>query len=115
MKEVRKLLKQETVIEEAPQPKERKGSEFFQLCLVRIGSGQIVPVYLPAIGGVVYIGDHVVFDYNGDRYQAEVMFVADYLQEDDQTWTCATIATQTVPVKAIQIGHMKTVEWKEEK
>lgn len=115
MQEVRKILKQEKVIEEET-PKSKKGSEFFQLCLVRIGNGQIVPVYLPAIGvGIVSIGDFVVFDYNGDRYQAEVLFVADYTQEDDPTWTCAAVATQTVPVKALQIGHMKSVSWKEEK
>lgn len=111
MQEVRKLLNPETVIDETPAP-EKKNDEWVNLCLVKIGDGQVVPVYMP-MSVHVYVGDLVTFDPNGDGdvFTAEVFYVSDTEQVDGDVWTMAAMASQRVPVKIIKTWHMKTVKW----
>ena len=105
MQEVRKVLNQETVIEE------KKQDVWVTLCLAD-AANSITPVYLPG-NAYVNVGDLVLFDYNGESYQSIILMEMD-VKLNDKWWAKTIEAVGMAPLKAKGYASIRNCEWEEE-
>lgn len=87
--------------------------EYITICLVKVGA-DVVPVYAPAAEGIKVM-DLIFFDYEREKRQADVLFVADYQHIDDAMWTAVTLSCQMAPVKAYGHARINSFKWEDKK
>ena len=104
MQEVRKVLNQETVVEE-------KKDFWVRLCVVE-AAGKVLPVYMPNESYAI-VGDMVLFDYNNESYNTKIL-MEDDVRINYQKWRKTIETFGMVPIKAKGYASVTECEWKED-
>ena len=104
MQEVRKVVNQETVVEE-------KKDFWVRLCVVE-AAGKVLPVYM-AENSYAMVGDMVLFDYNNESYTT-IILMEDDVRINGPKWKKAIETFGMVPIKAKAFASITMCEWEED-